>query len=651
MRYLSIFLLIPIFSVQAAPDCSRLKNIASTLEKEIQNKSLPDCDKLTPKDIGQPETAIGFPNVKKRDGADGNWDYRCKDFSAIDLQLKAIENEIALLTGITKLQTEIDQALATFKKFPDQKLALNSSKSFYTNVKVAASLEDFIHTNNDSEENILSKVIGDKAGWTDINSFAGLLRKHCAGFPSVDTVCKKGYGLDPDVFAEIETFVKVGGKSVGKFDKKQIKELKEALAIKKGKDNYSYNQLLLEIKDPGEGVLSEADLEKIRAMPELESVSNDFRFLKEIKKSSKNLKDSKELVYAQGTPDRIRTLVTDLKNREEWELKSKLSLVLSQHNLDGDLKTKCDAVRELAGDVSTCLAPLAKTLKGTEASKVEDYNLEMKYGQAYVARLAEIQTKCIPNENMELAPECKTLFKGMTDKLASLTEKASVLQALKVKHMQTAPDLINLRNFALQKLLSGECVTEGDADIKECYPDLGTIPREAATLTGEAGEILYVLENPKAEIDIDKICDESEEKVTFKADLCELADEEAKKRNLKSKVNVDNYQATVDPEHRDTSKEGFLAAGQTLLGAIAGMFAPKPQPMINPYANNMNPYPMMAAPQDISQKIMSPYMARGFGNYYPTPGLRPYSSVSSNVGTYSAYDMGTGKIFNSPVGW
>lgn len=650
MRYLSIFLLIPFLSAHAAPTCDELKNIAKTLEEEIQNKSLPDCDKLTPKDIGQPDDAIGFPNVKKRDGADGNWDYRCKDFSAIDQQLKSIENELALLTGINKLKTEIDQALATFKNNPEHEVIRGSSKSFYTNVKVAATLEDFLHTNNDNGDNILSKVIFDKGGWTDINSFAALLRKHCAGFPSVDSVCQKGYGITPEVFTEIDSFVKAGKASASKFEKNHIKDLTKALSIKKGKEKYSYNHLLLEIKDPGEGVLSDADLEKIKELPQLESGDDDFIFQKQLKLASKNLKNSKEVVYAQGTPDRFRTLLTDLKNREEWELKSKLSLVLHKYAPPADLKAKCDEVRELGGDVSTCLGPLAKTLKGTEASIVEDFNLEMKYGQAHVARLADLQARCIPNEKMELHSDCETLFKGITDKMANLTEKANVLQALKVKHMQLSPDRISLRNFALQKLLSGECVTEGDADIGECYPDLGTIPREAATLTGNAGEILFVLENPKAEIDIDRICDESEEKVTYKKDLCDLAEEEAKK-SAKGKVNVDSYNAPTDPAHRDTSKEGFLAAGQTLLGAIAGMFAPKPQPMINPYMNNMNPYPMMAQPQDISQKIMGPYMARGFGNYYPTPGLRPYSSVNSNVGTFSAYDVGGGKFFNSPVGW
>lgn len=649
MRYLSLVLFIS-FSVQAAPDCSRLKNIASSLEQQISTKRLADCDKITPKDIGQPEDAIGFPNLKKYEGSDGNWDYRCKDFAAVDLQLKAIENELALLTGINKLKTEIDQALATFKSNPRHEEIRVSSKNFYTNLKVAASLEDFLLTNNPNGENILSKVIQDKNGWTDINSFAGLLRKHCAEFPSENTVCQKNYGLSPEVYQEIDAFVKTGRASSGKFEKNHIKDLTKALSIKKGKEKYTYNQLLIEIKDPGEGVLSEEDLAKIRELPQLVSGDDDFIFKKQLKLASGNLKNSGEVVYAQGTPDRFRTLVTDLKNREEWELKSKLSLVLNQFPPSEDLKAKCDGVRELGGDVSSCLGPLAKSLKGTDASVVEDFNLEMKYGQAHVARLTELQNKCIPNEAMEMPSECTALFAGITDKVAALTQKASVLGALKVKHMQSSPDLFQLRNFALQKLLSGECVTEGDADIKECYPDIGTIPREAATLTGAAGEIIHVLENPQAEIDIDLICDEGKEKVPFKSDLCELADEEAKKSS-KGKVNVDNYNASTEAPSRDTSKEGFLAAGQTLLGAVVGMFAPKPQPMINPYASNMNPYPMVAQPQDISQKIMGPYLASGFGNYYPTPGLRPYSSVNSNVGTYSAYDLGGGKFFNSPVGW
>jgi hypothetical protein len=82
---------------------------------------------------------------------------------------------------------------------------------------------------------------------------------------------------------------------------------------------------------------------------------------------------------------------------------------------------------------------------------------------------------------------------------------------------------------------------------------------------------------------------------------------------------------------------------------LAGMMAPRP-PLTNPYAP-IFPYVQPTAPaMDISTRIMAPYVANGFGSYAPTQGLRPYSSINSNVGTYSAYSFGSSSHFNSPAG-
>lgn len=635
MRYLSLFLILPILSAQAAPDCSKVQRIAQKLEADVNTHLLKDCEKVTPALLGQPDNAPGFE------------DYRCKDYAAVDLQLKSIENEIAMLKGIASLKTEIDRGVDTLKRSPDKSLALNASQLFYKNLKVAASLEELLRTSN-KDGNILHKVVTDKNGWTDINSFAGLLKKYCKEYPSEGTVCSGKWSLTPEVFKEIEGFVKLGEKTVSKFEKKQVRELAEALSVKKDGKDYSYGALLSEIKDPGEGVLAKESLAIIKAMPDLEHARNSLNFRMGIKLAATDLKKSEALIAAQSIPDNFKTLVQDLKGREEWQLKSKLSFILNQYDkhLAADARAKCDEARSLSADAGECLDALARstTLSGTERSRVEDLAYEMKYGINHISKLNDIMTRCVPDADLQTKEDCNGII---SKKLEDLIQRSQALSALKAAHIQSAPELITMRNFVMEKLLSGECMTEGNSDI-QCDQDLGSISKETLVLSENTGRIIHLLDNPEQDNKIDGICDEGKEMISYKDAICELIDEEPSKKSWKR----EDYQPQLSPTNtRDKAKEGLVAAGTSMLQSIAGYLSPRPNYMVNPYTQNMNPYPMATGPMDISQKIMTPYMARGYGNYSPTPGLRPYSSVNSNVGAYSAYSFGGSKYFNSPVGW
>ena len=643
MRYLLLFLAIPFLSAEAAaPDCKKLNGYANDLEKAIQSKhfTTEECLIMDPKEFTLPD-----------------FDYRCKDLSAIDTQLKSIENEIALLNGIASLKTEIKDGIATLKKFEQNPAqAKEASVSFVKNLNIATSLERFLATTNTKSENILSAVVADKAGWTDRASFIGLLRKYCGGFPQKGTVCEQGFDLTEETFKEINDFVTIGKDTKRKFDKSQIKDLKDALAVTKANGKglevgkiYSFGQLALELKDiKTDGLLSAEHMQVIKNLPEL-SNSKSFNFIKDMKDSIKVLKGSEGLMATQAIPSRFTALLNDLKNRQEWEMKSKVSLVLNQYEKDylpADSKVQCDKARALEKDsIAVCLSPLStnSNLETFEQRAVDDLISEFEYGQKQISILDELIKDCIPNEALTYPEKCEGI---VSKQMADLVAKSNILTALKAKHIQSSPDLFTFRNFALEKLHSGGCMTSTESNIT-CDKELGNISKEAITLSGDAGDIIHVFAKPKDATVIAQLCLESKEaNIPGKTFLCEIKDEVV----VKKSENNDSYEAPVSPENSNRTGQAWFDLGSSILNSVAGYLAPKPMAPINPYGP-VYPYVQpMYAPQDISSKIMDPYLSHGFGNYYSTPGVMPYSSLSSG-GTASSYDFSGGSHFNSPIGW
>jgi hypothetical protein len=485
---------------------------------------------------------------------------------------------------------------------------------------------------------------------TDLNGFAKILMKYCGGFPQKGTVCEKGYSLNQDTFKEIKDFIKVGKTTERKFNKSQIKDLTNALAINKGEDKYSFEELNNALKGlQPNGLLALEDIQTIKALPEL---SNDksFDFLKKMKESIAAMKESEGLVKAKSIPSHFKSLLNDLKKRQEWEMKSKMSLVLGQYEseLPASGSDNCTNARELKGNIEECLTPLTtnEKLKSYQKSAVGDLIAEFDHGQKHIAKLDQLLSECIPEEGLTYPEKCEGYI---TVKMADLVAKSNVLMALKAKNIQADPDLVSLRDFALEKLHSEPCnAPSEESNIVSCEGGLGNISLQAIVLSGEAKDIIHVYEKPASPTTIQEICANKKDKSNYIEDLCSIKDEAPSKSSKKS---FDSYEAPVSPENSNQGGKALIDLGSSILNSIAGYLAPPPPPMINPYAP-IFPYTQPTArPRDITNQIMDPYVSHGFGNYYPTQGLRPYSSINSNVGVSSAYDFGGSSHFNSPVGW
>jgi hypothetical protein len=172
-----------------------------------------------------------------------------------------------------------------------------------------------------------------------------------------------------------------------------------------------------------------------------------------------------------------------------------------------------------------------------------------------------------------------------------------------------------------------------------CEADLGPISKTATALVGDAQDIVLLLNNSDDLTPIDEICDESDEVVPYKDELCNLREKEAKKN---SKTDH-RYEAPVDPETRNNNGDAWARALMNM-GQAFGNYFNTPRPAINPYGSYYPVTTPYVRPMDISTKIMSPAYMSGYGNYIPS-GLAPYG------GGYAArYGFSSSSYFNYPVG-
>lgn len=636
MRYLILILAFPLL-VQAQPDskeCVRLRTVASELEKMIQGKFAgATCDELPASEFE-------------------NFDYRCKDLSAIELQLKSLENEIAMINGVKNLRDEVLSAKATLEKHPNKGIAQDASQQLYQNLKIAVQIEGYLNATGIKGENLLTalaKASGED--FQDASKFAALVAATCIKIgvaPGSSPICENPQ-ISDELLAEVNGLLLLGRKTERKFSKSQVEDLKKAMAIKNGDKDYSFAEMLKAVADPGAAAFSEKDVATLTSL-KVAPDSDEYAFLNNMKSASAKLSSSVDLTQAQNVAARFKSFITDLKNREEWELKSKISVVLNElkDDIPASAKDACAGARELnANNFEDCFKPISTkiNLPGYKKNSASNILHELKIGQNHIKKLDEVLAQCVPDDQMNLPDNCNAYTDAA---LLTLTKKATELNVIKAKILEESSGLLLTRDLAIETLYNKQCLSSTQSDINGCAAELGAISREAVALSDAAGVIVFMYNKPKAVTDVDKICKDIPQGTSHSAEVCKLARAKAPEAPVMKK-NQDLYSQSITSE-RNSSQEALSGMIGALAQTAGAYFMPNQQ-MVNPYAN-MYPYtPNIAQPRDIKNQIMDPYMVSGFGSYAPTPGLRPYSSINSNVGTASAYSFGASSYFNSPVGW
>ena len=326
-------------------------------------------------------------------------------------------------------------------------------------------------------------------------------------------------------------------------------------------------------------------------------------------------------------------------------MKSKISLIFNQYaDLPEVSSDICQKAKTLEGSIDECLQSIEKNEKvqGTQKAVISDLNNELAIAQDHLKRIEGFSTKCVPDNELKYPQECDEL---LTVQMTELLEKANYLNAIKAKLLQDSSDLVNLRNFTLEKLYANKCGSATDSSIIDCYSDIGTISKEAVALSGSANQIIYVLQNPKNQTDIEKICDETKETIPLKDEICALDDEDIENEK---KINQDFFQPSVDPATRNRAGEDFSNFTKSVLSSVATILTPPPQPT-HPYPQNYPIVPPMVPGKHIVSHVMEPALVSGYGIYQNFPGLTSYSPSGAGGGV-KPYSTSTSSYFNYPTG-
>lgn len=545
--------------------CANLNEAVRGLDYQIQNLNLgPTCkEQKLFEDSNAPLSAGLKTSLEPYFET-----FNCKNVSSIELEITKLENQIALFKDIQEMKQKVKSGedLVTIKETPQ---LVNASKVFYENLQIARGLE---------------VILAENPKLSDLQQ-------------KFESYCKEKPSLCPDnVKASLQA--KVNEAQISEVD---LKKLKDALKVRNDKEEYSYSKILDSIKPPLNGKIALADL---KSLSTLNLVSDDKDGILSLDPSLKDIR-----TYTKSDMDRFEQLRKDLLARQEWEMKSKISMVL-HHFKDSILNDVCSKALDITSDnFSECFTsianhPLNKTKRHEVAIKGLIENL--KDGFHHLNRL----DTCVPDEKGAFSSDCDKL---MSQNLEELTGKAAQLKELRNQIYTQKPHMQKFKDFAMSKVVALGCMTQDNSNISAgCSNDLGSISRELLALTDSASQITYLVSPPQKDLEISQLCSEDETTFAGREVICQTSTPRTERKPAE-KINplAEGKKTSVNPDIKRTTVGGALVnAGLAQTGAqlMRSVFMPTPPMPINqfPMYNPRNQVaPPMAPPLTLSNYLVN----------------------------------------------
>lgn len=650
MNFFILLLLIPLSFAETAPGCADLEKYIADYEKELQKKHINKCDEVNVNAL------IGERPVVNRDFLKGQ---ECSDLTTIETQLENLKIQEAVLTGIQKLKATLKVSKQETKN-KNEKVQNVAGMKFVDSLKTAQSLETLLNTNFGDDKVPLIKLLKDQSGLTPEN-LQSTVRSICKTHKIKTYACdQKIFSVEGEVAVELVSLINSTKPTPDK-----IKKWQEALAIEKSNPAededpaYSFTQMHQELgtafsKIDNKEVLTKRQITAIQNLPDIKD-PKEFSFLKNIA----SLKDEKSKKIES---DKFFLLMGDAKKRQEFEIKTKLSVALGQMDLSVlsvDEKSKCERSKIDFQEARSCLtaleANLAKMDKDTKANTARLLP-KLRTASDYVDFLDNKITACevsIKNEDQATDP----CFGAFNQDLASVQDQILQLNILKDKIGEENTDLMTFRNFAMTKWGSQKCQGSVSSPMDFCEDNI-SISKEANLIYSNIMDITILFSpKPEAESEAEEICAEEDRKFTkTEESLCNFFKEPSSNivKTDNAKLDVDGPVAAPDGGHEQAAlRDAWIQGSSNVLAqALSGMLNNQYRNQyMNPYQYNYAPWGGTGRPMGIADSIM--FNARyygAYGFYMPTPGYQPYTAFgTTSFGTattaYTSVGNSAGKYF------
>lgn len=465
MRFFVLSFLLVSFSVFAEDEklCLDLKKSVLELDKEMASLSL---DAAT---CGQ-EVPTNFS---------------CKKLSAVDLALQKINNEIALYNGVQFVKLEIAKEAASQEKISKDDIARINELDL--NLRLARSIEGFVSFTGEA----IKKTPPDtKKPLKLMDYYLGFCEqesKPCE-LPKDSPLAHK-YRVEFKGLIELADNAKNSQLTV-------LENLAKEIEIRQAGAPSSYAAIFNKIA-PNDQISVES-VERLQSLPVIENVGkNDFR---NITKDAKFLKENPVTVLGK-----FKKLGLDLKERQELQMKAKITLVLSQYsstipeNLAGACKDVFSLTEKNMQDCFAAMTSDASKIYGHEKAGIENV-LE---GLLNARELNLELDKCILDKDL-VSSECVT---GLVSRpIEALTSEAAELEALKAKIIDSKKELINFKAIAMQKIEELNCMQKKSSKIVVCGNEASAVSEEVVALSNEAEQIVLLMNPPKTALDAAALC-------------------------------------------------------------------------------------------------------------------------------------------------
>jgi hypothetical protein len=644
--FVSLLFLIPLSFAGTAPDCQGLGKILEDYEKDLQKKSIVQCEKLNHIDL------LGSMPVKDADFLKGKL---CLELGNIETQVEKLKAELAVLTGIDKLKTAVSKSK---EKAEDGSRV--AGLSFLSSLNAAQSLEVLLGTVLKDGKMLIEKIkelppekrLTQKDLVSQVQNFCKEEDKN-----QVNACNPKVFNPDQDASRELLDLIKNST-----VDKSQISKWQKMLAIKRKNvseedSSYSFHQMQTELASAfrtldRKEIMSKNHLKAIAKLDDFENAQG-LSFVEDIA----SIKDKKKTKILS---DKLFVLMGDAKLRQQYEVQSKLSVLLenygSEFKLSPSEKSTCDEAKIIYEKAKACHGFLEREQKSLSQENIKTHLSSLRASVDYIDSLEEMEGQC--REDLKstgiLPPNC---YEHFEKDMAEVQDKILQLNILKERIGSENQDLMTYRNFALKKW--GEMCQKADSPMDFCEsPDTpGTISKESFLTISDIMKISIA--TPKITEDDEKIkvlCDDTDKKkrAQYEEKLCAFFDDMTSDIIMtKNESHPDGPVKAPDGKHKEAALRDAWIGGTALVVSEGLKYfmprtSPTNMPAMNPYQYNFSGYGRPAATMGVADTILFNARYHGaYGYYMSTPGAQPYTAFgnSTMISPYRSASVGTSTYF------